>query len=107
MSPTVGVTAADARFPAVDAKDASDADHHKHRCAAIRTPDAVYLALTILRLIEQIAVKLNYRDRRDALADMTASILCLARQGPVPGFVTIENTPLPALPAKPDQPNLL
>lgn len=64
-------------------------------------------ALEILRLIEQIAVKLNYRDRRDALADMTASILCLARQGPVPGFVTIDQTALPALPAKPDQPNLL
>ena len=46
MSPTLGVTAADASRPVVDANAASDAEQHKHRCAAIRTPDAVYLALT-------------------------------------------------------------
>lgn len=65
-------------------------------------------ALDILRLIEEVAIKLNYRDRRDALADMTASILCLARQGPVPSFVPIEQATLPALPAPAaDQPKLL
>ena len=46
MSPTLGVTAADASRPVADANAASDAEQHKHRCAAIRTPDAVYLALT-------------------------------------------------------------
>ena len=62
MSPTLGVTAADASRPVADANAASDAEQHKHRCAAIRTPDAVYLALTL-----DLVAGMNLRMRGEGL----------------------------------------